>query len=122
MFSKVLFQYHLLSRTLTIMPRKSKSIRLLYFDHVFSEDRNFVTIKFHFSNAIFHQVGEHKTVSRSITLPVTDGEQVINMAVQGYFRRKEYLLHITREEACLTHIAQPTGINSVENYQQLQSV
>lgn len=119
-FSKILFQYHLVSRALTIMTRKSKSIRLLYFNHTPSADGSFVTIKYRFSNAVFHQIGGHKTASRTITVKNTGAEQQISMVVQGYFRRKEYILHLTHDDAYLTRVAQPSASAfAINNYPQL---
>lgn len=110
MFSKILFRYHLVSRSLTIMTRKSKSIRLLYFNHTPSADGSTVTIKYRFSNALFHQVGNHKTALRNITIQTNGADQHISLAVQGYFRKKEYILHITQNDAYLTRVAQPSNI------------
>lgn len=120
MFSKILFQYHLVSRALTIMTRKSKSIRLLYFNHTPSADGSFVTIKYRFSNAMFHQIGGHKTASRTITIKNKEAGQQISMTVQGYFRKKEYILHITQNDAYLTRVAQPATLALItDDYPQL---
>lgn len=120
MFSKILFQYHLLSRALTIMTRKSKSIRLLYFNHTPSDDGSFVTVKYRFSNAVFYQIGSHKTAARSITVQSTGANQHINLTVQGYFRKKEYILHLMQNDAYLTRVAHRATINlKADAYPQL---
>lgn len=121
MFNKIFFQYRVISRKLTLMTRKSKSIRLLYLNYVPSPDGNFATIKFRFSNAVFYQIGNFKTLSRSIKVMKNDGEQQLNLTVHGFFRKNEYILTFNEYEACLTRVSQNHSelLGNIEHCPQL---
>ena len=107
-FNKILFQYHLAGRMLTIMTRKSKSIKLRYFEHYKSADEKFVIIKHRFTNAVIYEINGNKTLSRTITLKKYDVEQQVNFTVYGFFRKKEYMLNLNEDDAYFVRLVKNT--------------
>lgn len=100
---KIYFQYEVLSRMLTVLPRKRKNIRLLHFSHAPAADGNF-GIKYRFSNALFYKIGEQKLTGRAILVPNTGQQQNLSMTVYGFFRKNEYTLTVTEKDAYLTRV------------------
>jgi hypothetical protein len=91
----------------TILPRKSKSIRLLYFNHAPAADGDCITIKYRFSNAIYYKMGELKTTQRQlrVTRPES-GETTLNLTVQGLFRKNDFIIAVKPDDVVITRIAQ----------------
>ncbi|OYQ34432.1 hypothetical protein CHU92_11815 [Flavobacterium cyanobacteriorum] len=118
MFNNVFFQYQIISRMLRLLPRRSRSLRLVYFQHSLSSDEKFVIVRYRFSNAAYYKVGNIRLLSRSIKIGVTETEQNISMTVYGFFRKTAYILTVKKNDVYLTRVAKNsiTPANYENNY------
>jgi len=87
---RLTFNYHVLSRIFTILPRKSKKIKMLYIDYGGDEKQGRL-LKYKFTNALWFKIGDSKTLATRIPLPDATPDE-LEITVQGLFRKNIYTL------------------------------
>ena len=92
-FNKVRFYSQVLKRTATIVPRKSKKIKMLYIEYADPvENSGQILIKYRFRNALWYTVNNKKTTNNRALIIKSEDQKEISLTVHGLFRKNIYTL------------------------------
>jgi hypothetical protein len=94
--NKIAFQYNILKRTVNLITRKRKNIKMFYVSCNDGED--IITINYRFKNAIFYKVGDKITTQNSVEIPKNKPAQNVKLTVYGLLRKKTYKLELKKDD------------------------
>lgn len=102
--NKIYLRYLIFKRVLTLLTRKGKSLRLMYFTHYnLPNDEHRLLIRYKFSNAIYYVINGQKVISNTIIIVKTNQKEGrLNLTVHGLFRKKEYMVLVTQEDVLIS--------------------
>lgn len=101
-----------------IMSRKSKTIKLLYFNCSAPDDSGKVTVKYRFSNAVSYRIDGRKLLGNTLEIQTTTQKVEMDLVVNGLFRKSRYVITVQHGDVILTKIVtsglQPTAGRSIQ--------
>lgn len=90
-------------RSLKILPKKKKKIKLVYFSHVPDADSNeTLIVRYRFTNAVYFAVNGQRTFDNRFVLARPDSKKDIPLTVFGLMRRAHYTITIDDENVFIT--------------------
>ncbi len=92
-------------RTLRILPKRKKKIKLLYFNHVPDADSSdTLIIRYRFTNAVYYDIDGKKTFDARYVLVRPDTKKDLKLTVHGFMRKANYTVTVEPNSVYITKV------------------